>query len=354
MARTGVSYTEVAETVAQLIEQGRNPTVEQVRFILGTGSSTTIAKHLRQWKAKQEAMSMAPAKETLPPEFVAMMKGLWERVINHSEEQVAVIENDYQQTISALQQEVEKYKTNNQRWQKMYDQWMLEKSQFASDKLTLEQALEFSHKENTSLHAKQDGLLQQLQDKQERIDDLYRLHKQAQENLEHYRESAREQRLLDQQQYEQQKQQLQSEIKMLNEQLVIHREKVSELQQQHQILLQSHTVLENDYEQMQFQRDQLRLQHEESEKVKTEYLQNNQQLQNQNKELQNNLNGKHGLLLNMQAENKLISQQLMDAKKALIDAKDQNKLLSIERLVVVQEKAQLEGQLKQMQKMINA
>lgn len=53
----------------------------------------------------------------------------------------------------------------------------------------------------------------QLQDKQERIDELHRLHAQVQINFEHYRESAREQRLIEQQQYEQQKQELQVENK---------------------------------------------------------------------------------------------------------------------------------------------
>lgn len=54
------------------------------------------------------------------------------------------------------------------------------------------------------LDSKSDALAQQLQGKQDHIDELNRLHKQAQLNLEHYHESSREQRLMEQQRYEQQ------------------------------------------------------------------------------------------------------------------------------------------------------
>lgn len=77
-----------------------------------------------------------------------------------------------------------------------------------------------------------------MQEKQERIEELHRLHQQTQANLKHYRESAREQRLLDQQQFEQEKQQFQLEMKFLKEQSVIQRQKYAELHQAHQFKLE--------------------------------------------------------------------------------------------------------------------
>lgn len=352
MARTGVTYGEVAEAAAQLIGQGRNPTVEQIRFILGTGSSTTIANHLRQWKANQESTALISAKENLPPEFVSMMKGLWERVINHSQEQVSSIEVGYQQTISDLEQEVEKYKTNNQRWQKMYDQWLAEKNQFATEKLTLEQALEFAHKENASLHAKQDSLLQQLQDRDVRIDELHRLHRQGQENLEHYRESAREQRLLDQQQFEQQKQQLQFEIKNLNEHSIIQRDQISVLQQKNHTLTQSYSDLEKQQNHTQSQLEQISTKLHETEKFKNEHLNASLHWQKQYTEVKNKLDLKTNQLIDIQTENKIIFQQQTDMKQSLKDFQEQNKFLIHEKLELSQEKSHLEGRLRQMQEMI--
>ncbi|MEO8402121.1 MAG: DNA-binding protein, partial [Gammaproteobacteria bacterium] len=317
--------------------------------LLGTGSSTTIGNHLRLWKANQDSTSLMSAKENIPTELVAVMKGLWERVTNHSEEQVAKIENDYQKIISDLKQEVEKYKTNSQRWQKMYEQWVVEKNQLSNDKLTLEQALEFAQTENISLHSKQDALFQQVQDKQDRIDELHRLHKQTQENLEHYRESTREQKLMDQQQYEQQKQQLQFEIKNLNEQLVVQRDKTNQLQQQNQILIQSNTTLEQNNAYTQSQLTQIDIKLQETEKTKNEHLSASLHWQNRYNESQNKLDLKMSQFIAIQTENKLLLQQQIEIKESLKKSQDQNNLLSHEKWEIGQEKSHLEGRLRQMQ-----
>jgi hypothetical protein len=352
MARTGVSYTEVAEAAVELVGQGRNPTVEQVRLLLGTGSSTTIAKYLRQWRGNQESTQSISIKENLPQEFVTLMKGLWERVVMHSEEQIASVESGYQQTIIELQQENEKYKTNNQRWQKLYNQWLIEKNQLNNEKITIEQALDLAYKENASFSTKNDALISQLKDKNERIEELNRLHKQAQENLEHYRESVREQRFLDQQQFEQQKLQLQQEIKLLKDHLTTQRDKINVLEQQYQYLQQSSSTLEKNNNQLHSELKQTIIQLKQLEKEKIEYLHASQHWQNQYKELQQIVSEKNNQLNDNQVETKLLSDKLIDMKQILNEIKEQNKILIHDKWVLAQEKAQLEGQLKQMQNMI--
>lgn len=52
MARPGVTYSEVVQAAAELTGQGKNPTIEQVRLIIGNGSNSTLANHLRRWKAE--------------------------------------------------------------------------------------------------------------------------------------------------------------------------------------------------------------------------------------------------------------------------------------------------------------
>lgn len=350
MARTGVSYAEVAEAALQLVGFGKNPTVEQVRLILGTGSSTTLANHLRLWKANQETSTLLSAKENIPSELVAVMKGLWERVNNHALEKIAVIETSHQQEIAELQKEVEKYKANNQRWQQLFNQWQQEKTQLAHDKLTLDQALEFAHKENALLSTKQDALFQQLQNKQERIDELHRLQKQAQANLEHDRESAREQRLLDQQQAEQQKQQLQTDIKTLHEQLIMQREKVSVLQNQQQTLNQAYATLETNYAEVQAQHEQVKAKLEEANLSKNTYHHASQHWQTQHQALEKILEEKSHQFIEQKTAMHLLAQQIATIKQTLNETQEQNKLLSHEKWTVMQEKAHLEGRLSQMQK----
>lgn len=49
MARTGVTETQVATAADQLLLAGERPTIERVRAVLGTGSPSTLIRHLDGW-----------------------------------------------------------------------------------------------------------------------------------------------------------------------------------------------------------------------------------------------------------------------------------------------------------------
>jgi len=353
MARPGVTYQDIAAAINELNGQGKNITIENIRLHLGTGSIGTINKYLRQWRELQVSAGKIASKENLPEELVALMKGLWEGVLTQSLQRFEPLEINYQQEITKKKIDLEKFRHNNQRWQKLFNQWQQEKSTLANEKLTLDQALEFSQKENQSLQNKNDGLLKQLQEKQERIDELHRLHKQTQQNLEHYRESVREQRALDQQQHDQQKQQLQMEIKNLSEQLQMSRDKLSSQQQQNLALTQSHSVLEKKHSDFELRNEKLTSKLQEAEKISNENHSASLLWKNQFNDAKKSLELKTEQLLNSQAENKSFSLQLEDLKKSLKDMQDQNKLLGFEKWEIIQEKAQLEGRLKQLQEVHN-
>lgn len=354
MARHGISYDDVISAANTLKAQGKNVTIENIRSFLGTGSSGTINQHLRHWKEAQQSTQKIASKENLPEGLIALVKGLWEGVLAQSAEQFVPIESNYQQEIAELKAELEKYRGNNQRWQNMFNQWQQEKTKLVNEKLALEQALDFAHKENQSLHGKYDGLLQQLQEKQERIEELHRLHQQTQANLEHYRESAREQRLLDQQQFEQQKLQLQFEVKTFNDQSIIHREKISELEQQNQESIQKYFQSDKNHKDLQLRFEQIENKLKETEKAQHEHIQSKQHWQSQFQEIQKILENKASELVTIQTESKILSQQLEDTKHSLHNTESRIKLLADDKWILVQEKAQLEGQLKQMQKIITA
>jgi len=50
MKRPGVDYETVKYTAVKLLSQGTAPSVQKIREVLGTGSNTTIAEHLRIWR----------------------------------------------------------------------------------------------------------------------------------------------------------------------------------------------------------------------------------------------------------------------------------------------------------------
>ena len=90
------------------------------------------------------------------------------------------------------------------------------------------------------------------------------------------------------------------------------------------------------------------------EKNNIESQQTSQHWQNQFEKLQKLLEIKFTEVVALQGDNKLLNQQMIDIKQLLRDTQDQNKLLASEKWELAQEKAQLEGQINQMQKLITS
>lgn len=60
MPRSGVKAWMVEEAVKRLMNEGKHPTIERVRIILGTGSYTTISRHLRNFQKKPPTTNDKP------------------------------------------------------------------------------------------------------------------------------------------------------------------------------------------------------------------------------------------------------------------------------------------------------
>ncbi|EKD72742.1 MAG: hypothetical protein ACD_45C00599G0002 [uncultured bacterium] len=352
MARPGITYHEVVNAVTQLQGSGRNPTIESIRSILGTGSSSTINTHLRKWKATQDESYKIASKENLPQEFISLMKGLWERLVHQADEKIIHIQQNIQEDKLQLQQEIKQLKDENVHFQQINRQLIQEKEQILNDKLAYEQALHSLQNEHTSLQAKQDGLNQQLQERQNRIDEINRLHNQVQANLEHYRENAREQRLIEKEHHEQQQKQLQQIIDQLQSKLAVVNNDHTSLQDNFNKLFQENEIVQK-------LNDRLR---NEIDEIKTRFMQTNYDLieksqalklsQTQCHALQQKTDEKDKLVIDLQKQISILSEQLSKIQKEFNEINDQNKSLAHEKWTLMQEKSSLEGQLKQLEKLI--
>ncbi len=354
MARLGVTYQDIANAAEQIKGQGKQPTIELIRNLLGTGSTTTIANHLRNWRAEQNDDTSVAIKENLPPEFISMMKGLWQRLQARADDQVAIVKQESAHAIKQMQLEIDKYKTNNQRWQKLYDGWGKEKELLNQDKLSLQQTVISLQTENAALIAKLDAQSIQAMEKQERIDELVRLHKLAQENLEHYRESTRVQRLMDKEKQDEVVQQLEIALKSAKEEARIAMQDKTALQNKIDKMLYEHQALKNEYDNIKHEctasQTELSKAKKENDDSKREVV----VMQKQYEILKKQLDEERVILLEQQKQHAVISQQLIMVRDEVNELKDQNKFIMREKWEIVQEKAQLEGMNKQMQQMIYA
>ncbi len=354
MARPGITKQEVFAAANQLTGEGREPTIEQIRQHLKTGSNSTIAAHLRDWRAMQSDTQTAALHAGLPQEMIEIMKSLWERLTAEAKRQVTELEVAHQQALAALEQDIHVLRIGSERWEKSFAQKSLESEKLTEEKQHLQLSLTSLQQDKNELLAKLATYRSQMEEKQERIEELRRLQAQAQANLEHYRETTREQRLIEQQQFEQQKIQLQSEIKMLTEQQSISREKLSSLQYQHQTLQQSQAALVASHEELALKFDKQSLDFNECLSTKNEFKQHSQYWENQCVKTQENLESRNSQFFDLQADVRVLSQQLADARAVIAEVNERNKLLDHDKWLLTNEKAQLEGQLHQVNKLISA
>lgn len=338
MARPGVTYTEVAEIATHLIGQGKNPTIEQIRLLLGSGSSTTIANHLKQWKEHQQGTSLLAAKENVPQELISMVKGLWERVMNLSQEQVSVAEASFKQTVAELQADLHKYKTNNQRWQHLLTQWQQEKERLIVERVSLKEEIESLQAEKHSLEVKLVGQASLLQEKQHRVTELRDLYEQALANQERERISAKEQRQVENEQFESQKQSLMKQLDETKEQLAIYKEKSAALQHQKESLTQANAHLMQNYEKLSSTLEDTKTKLIESESEKQKYSQSSEHWQALYNLTDSQLEAQRQYVIDTQVEIKTLFTQLGEVKESWKVELEKNKALERAYWLLSQEK----------------
>lgn len=202
MARAGILYSHVAQTAAKLVEDGKNPTVDNVREVLGTGSKSTIAPFLKRWKAEHEDQVVA-IDAGLPRELLQVVKGLYESLQHNAGIKIeeiqatmdaAAIESSTQLT-ATLDAATALMKERDDLWNHLTQERSLREKLEGSN-----HALQLAC---TKADATVEGLTQRLTDRQTEVDNLHRQLDQVRTQFEHYQASIAAQRTEERQQAEQ-------------------------------------------------------------------------------------------------------------------------------------------------------
>lgn len=105
MSRTGINYDSVKQAAIKLLSQGSAPSVQRVRELLGTGSNTTIAEHLKIWREEHAKKTIHHLPATLPKELIATFEVLWQTAMEHAQNQLAAQKQGLDQERAALEQQ---------------------------------------------------------------------------------------------------------------------------------------------------------------------------------------------------------------------------------------------------------
>lgn len=250
MARPGVSYYDVAKAASTLQLKNELPTIDRVRKILGSGSNSTIALHLKQWKTEQMPEITGHNTLTIPSVLLQQLQNLWEELrrsarqeLEDQQEAFEHSERDLKNTIQLHSEETEKLRKERMQ--------LLSQIDALNQQVQKQQAeIRCQSGEQAKQSAKIDQQASKIQDKNEVIANLRQQLQSLSANLNHFHEAAQKQR---------------------NEDSLAHASQISQMEQRIQTLqLQVSTAAERyqqtliSHERIGFKADQLELEAETS------------------------------------------------------------------------------------------
>lgn len=245
MARPGIMYVHVAAAAAQLVAQGKNPTIDSVREALGgTGSKSTIAPLLKRWKAAHQD-TVAHAELGLPAELVLALKGVYETVQAQATLQVEQSEQTHREATAVLQEQLQQVFSERDSLLNAQTQQSQALATAQARSQGLEETVQRQEITLVSLGSEKLGLEQRLVDRVAEIATLSQHLQQAQGQFEHYQASVAQQRADERQAAEQRQQHLEQELTELRQRLLAQQTHLGELHAQEQRWAQDHDRLQS-------------------------------------------------------------------------------------------------------------
>lgn len=346
MAHGGVTFTEVDEAARYLQGQGRNPTVDAIRERLGTGSRTTLAEHLKRWKSLQTNA----VEGNLPQPLQALVTGLWDGLQSRAEQRIVENQAASHQEISALKTQLQTAsQTESQLNRELHRlQEQLDTEQREKAALQIEyQALE---KMREKLDMQHKTALQQIEEAKLENGRLHKLASQIQANLEHYQQAIQQQQveynLKKEKQhaaYTQELEQLKIALEEIRKQHDLCEKELTDKRQKLEKALADHDKLSGNYAELSTKNQQV-------ERTLIQLQAHELSWEKYREETQQALFNERQLTQSLSQQVSVLTEQLQRAQKDLQKAEDKTETLRHEKMFLVQEKGQLDGALKQLQK----
>ncbi|MCO6440348.1 MAG: DNA-binding protein [Nitrococcus mobilis] len=230
MARSGITYFQVVQAAASLVDAGKNPTVDGIRAALGgTGSKSTIAPLLKRWKAEY-AETVAQADTGLPTELVQAVKGVYEKVQADAARLREQQQHAHEAELHSLQQQLESLQTEHAALQEEH-QARLQSLQAATVQIQrLEEARHEQAVTLAGLRSENAGLEQRLSDHSAAAAALTEQLSQARAQFEHYQEAVAQQRAEEREAAERRQNRLEQELAEARQQALAQQALLSETQ----------------------------------------------------------------------------------------------------------------------------
>ncbi|MBV9576837.1 MAG: DNA-binding protein [Gammaproteobacteria bacterium] len=352
MSRIGITFEEVKKAIGELQGKQKNPTVDAIREILGTGSKSTIARFLREWKTHYGLST--DQSSCLPPDLLGMVNGLWDALQHKAEDQI----HQYRQEVDAIIAQTQQELTHARQQETAL------KQQLHSVEETNHQQKEEIQQLSTKLIAETQEKIKQTERvnllesyREENLKENQRLHqllKHVQENLEHYQTAIQQLRQEQSILIEKQQNDYEQRLTQLNTQVNKASSEKAALYAQHEQLSLTHTTLTADYKTLLTQYTEANSQLDASKIQYDKLQQEHTNIKEQQAAQMIQITTQQQTMIELQLTLKITQEKMTSLETLLSKANDKIDTLRHELQFALQEKAHFEGQLAQMQLMLTA
>ncbi|MFK5949667.1 MAG: DNA-binding protein, partial [Methylococcales bacterium] len=159
MARAGINYIDVTKAAQAIYDKGQNPTVDRVLAQLGSGSKSTIAPLLKQWKAEQDQVVDSAG---LSDDILKAVKGIHDRLHQSAEVKIEQAMADSQVQISNTKDALAAASAQIEQLKKDNNQLKTQLESGKVDNIELRNQLETEHIAGARLTSDNEALASQL------------------------------------------------------------------------------------------------------------------------------------------------------------------------------------------------
>lgn len=116
LGRTGVTYEDVARVAVGLTVAGQNPSIRAVRSVLGTGSESTLASHLRAWRGFEASKKQDDLEAGLSKELLAAIHS---EITKHTNDTKSTMKESLTQAHSSAKELEEMLKISEKKYEEL-------------------------------------------------------------------------------------------------------------------------------------------------------------------------------------------------------------------------------------------
>ncbi|GAB2198394.1 DNA-binding protein [Sessilibacter sp. MAH4] len=346
MARAGITYYDVSKAAEAIKIQNQEPTVDRVREHLGTGSKSTIAPLLKRWRSDNgEVVDVSG----LPNDLVEVVKALHERVQQMADQRIAQSRDEFKASNDQLRKELTEARNSIAQLTDRQQDLNAQLLQITEAKALQSKSLEDVRIKLATAEAQRDEALSRTAELKESVAELKQENKDIRDHFEHYQQRTAEDRQQEREQFHVVNQGLKDQIQDLQHRLIQAESSASELIDTNAHLQRQTHELEQANAMNKSTLDRQVVDIENLENRLNDASAKSREQQHKSEQLADNIAALTSQKADADKQVAVLSQALEATKTDLIVSQNRVEALSDENRLILQEKAVIQGQFKQLQ-----